>query len=228
MCSKLVLLFVLLFAVEKISSKFEFTNINCTSLDNNFDAFEYCHLKSVNRSYKYLSVKVNLFKKPITKIKTFSKFEFTNINCTSLDKDFDDFETCHLKSVNRSYKYVSIKVNLFKTPITKVKIRGILYKRFNGYKPFMFNVTVDACRYLKNPKSNSVVHYFLEFLRPYSNMIHSCPFDHDLIVDKLTVSFVNHQMTKVLPFPEGDYLLETHWIAYDIDRAVVRVYGTLS
>ncbi|XP_070074016.1 uncharacterized protein [Drosophila takahashii] len=157
-----------------------------------------------------------------------SKFEFTNIECTTLDKKFDDFEYCYLKSINRTYKYLSLKVNLFKTPITKVKVRGTLFKRFNGYKPFMFNVTVDACRFLKNTKSNALASYFLDFLKPYSNMNHSCPFDHDLIVDKLAVDFVNHQATKVLPFPEGSYFLETHWIAYDIDRAVVKVYGTLS
>lgn len=33
---------------------------------------------------------------------------------------------------------------------------------------------------------------------------------------------------KELPFPEGDYLFETHWIAYDVDRAVVKFYGNLS
>ncbi|XP_017065636.2 uncharacterized protein LOC108104203 [Drosophila eugracilis] len=142
-----------------------------------------------------------------------SKFEFTNINCTSLDKTFDDFEYCYLKSVNRSYKYLSVKVNLFKTPIAKVKVRGTLFKRFNGYKPFMFNVTVDACRFLNNTKSSPIAAYLLQ---------------HDLIMDKLEIGFVNHQVTKVLPFPEGAYLLETHWIAYDIDRAVVKVYGTLS
>jgi len=48
--------------------------------------------------------------------------EFTNVKCTSWDKKFDDFEYCHLKSVNRSFKYLSLKVNLFKVPITKVKV----------------------------------------------------------------------------------------------------------
>ncbi|XP_017065637.1 uncharacterized protein LOC108104204 [Drosophila eugracilis] len=160
--------------------------------------------------------------------KIFSKFEFTNINCTSLDKDFDDIEYCYLKSVNRSYKYLSLKVNLLKTPVTKVKINGRLFKRFNGYRPFMFNITADFCRFMTNTNSNAVANYFFEFLKSHSNINHTCPYDHDLILDKLDVSFVNHHVTKVLPFPEGDYLLETHWIAYGIDRAVVKIYGTLS
>ncbi|XP_070070446.1 uncharacterized protein [Drosophila takahashii] len=155
-----------------------------------------------------------------------SKFEFTNINCTSLDNEFDSFEYCFLKSVNRTYKYVSIKVNLFKTPVTKVHFS--LNKRFSGYRPFLYNVTVDACRFLQNPASNPIVNYFYGFLTTHTNLNHTCPFVADILFDKINVEFVNHRFSKVLPFPEGDYYLESNWIAYDINRAVIKVYGTLS
>nr|NP_001027165.1 uncharacterized protein Dmel_CG33654 [Drosophila melanogaster]AAZ52522.1 uncharacterized protein Dmel_CG33654 [Drosophila melanogaster] len=145
-----------------------------------------------------------------------SKFEFTNLQCTSFDKSFDDFEYCYIRSANRSYKYLTLKVNLFKTP------------RFNGYRPFMFNITLDACRFLKNTDSKPIAKYFYEFFNSYSNLNHSCPFNHDLIVDKIPIDFVNHRVTNILPFPEGDYLLETHWIAYEIDRAMVKIYYTIS
>ncbi|XP_022216568.1 uncharacterized protein LOC111070380 [Drosophila obscura] len=157
-----------------------------------------------------------------------SKFEFTNIKCTSLDAKFSDFEYCYLRSINRTYKYMSVKVNLFDTPITKIKVNGALYKRFSGYRPFMYNVTIDACRFLRDTASNPVAGYLFNFFKKYSNMNHACPYDHDLIFEKLPIDFVNEQATKVLPFPEGDYLLETNWFAYDIKRAVVKVYGTLS
>ncbi|EDW42857.1 GM26239 [Drosophila sechellia] len=164
----------------------------------------------------------------MTKWASSSKFEFTNVQCTSFDKSFDDFEYCYIRSANRSYKYLSAKVNLFKTPITKAKITLILYKRFNGYRPFMFNVTLDACRFLRNTDSSPIGKYFYDFFNSYSNINHTCPFKHDMIVEKIPIDFVNHRVTKVLPFPEGDYLLETHWIAYDIDRAMVKIYYTIS
>ncbi|XP_033232290.1 uncharacterized protein [Drosophila pseudoobscura] len=164
----------------------------------------------------------------VTCFKISSKFEFTNLKCTALDRKFADFEYCHLRSVNRTYKYMSVKVNLFKTPITKIKVNGALFKRFSGYRPFMYNVTIDACRFLNNTESNPVAGYLYNFFNKYSNMNHTCPYDHDLQVEKLPIEFVNYQTTKVLPFPEGDYLLELHWYAYDINRAVVKVYGTLS
>ncbi|XP_043654765.1 uncharacterized protein LOC122621082 [Drosophila teissieri] len=160
-----------------------------------------------------------------------SKFEFTNIRCNSLDKQFAEFEHCLIKPINRSYKYVSIKAKLFKTPVTKVKINVRILKRFdgyNGYRPFMVNLTVDACRFLDNMNSNPMGKYLYGFIKPYTNMNHSCPYDHDLIVDKLPIQFVNYQVTKVLPVPEGDYVYESHWFAYDIKRAVVKVHGTIS
>ncbi|EDW37865.1 GL20682 [Drosophila persimilis] len=59
-------------------------------------------------------------------------------------------------------------------------------------------------------------------------MNHSCPYDHDLIVDKLTIEQINNRFSKLLAFPEGDYMVESHFLAYGINRAVVKVYFTLS
>ncbi|XP_017058108.1 uncharacterized protein LOC108099247 [Drosophila ficusphila] len=157
-----------------------------------------------------------------------ARVEFTNFKCKALDQEFCNFEHCYIKAVNRSYKYLTAKVNLYKVPVTRVKLNIGLYKRFNGYKPFLYNLTVNVCSFMKNPKSNPVTFYFYEFIKGISNMNHTCPYDHDLVWDKLSNEIINHRVTKVLPFPEGDYMVEMHWIAYDITRAVVKMYGTLS
>ncbi|XP_022228667.1 uncharacterized protein LOC111078351 isoform X4 [Drosophila obscura] len=54
-------LFLLIVVSYEVASKVEFTNIVCTSLDKEFSEFEYCYLKSVNRTYKYVSVKSKFF-----------------------------------------------------------------------------------------------------------------------------------------------------------------------
>ncbi|KAH8247326.1 hypothetical protein KR038_002459, partial [Drosophila bunnanda] len=156
------------------------------------------------------------------------KVEFTNIKCTSLDKDFTDFDYCFLKSVNRTYKYISLRAKLLKTPVTKVKVNIELQKRYNGYRPFLYNVTVDACRFLKNPQSNPIAKYLYGFFKNHSNMNHTCPFSEEIKVEKLPVHYMNQHVTDVLPFPKGDYLFRSNWIAYDINRAKVDVYFTLS
>ncbi|XP_041630408.1 uncharacterized protein [Drosophila kikkawai] len=224
----IIFLIMVLYSVKEIKSKFEFTNIKCTSLDKEFDDFEYCRIKSVNRSFKYISLKVKMYKIPVHNVKILAAVEFTNVKCTSLDPKFADFEYCIMKSVNRSYKYISAKVKLFKKPITKVKVNVELMKRYSGYKPFLYNVTVDACRFLKNPGSNPIAGYLYGFFRDHSNMNHTCPFDHDLILEKLTINFVNQHVTNVLPFPTGDYLFQSNWLAYDINRAKFSVYWTIS
>ncbi|XP_065722278.2 uncharacterized protein [Drosophila suzukii] len=154
--------------------------------------------------------------------------EFTNVKCTSWDKKFDDFEYCHLKSVNRSFKYLSLKVNLFKVPITKVKVNFALLKRYSGYKPFLYNITVDACKLLKHPKANPIFGFFHGLFKEHSNMNHSCPYDHDLVVEKLPTSFMNQKITGALNFPHGDYLFHSDWLAYGINRATVDFFYTLS
>ncbi|KAH8351985.1 hypothetical protein KR084_001008 [Drosophila pseudotakahashii] len=157
-------------------------------------------------------------------IQVMSGMEFTNVKCTSHDPEFAIFDYCLLKSVNRTYKYLSLKVKLLKTPITKIKMNISIFQRLNGYKPFLYNVTVDACKIVKNQKSNPVASYLYSLFKSHSNMNHSCPYDHDIILEKLNTKFVNNQVTDVLPVPPGDYLFHSNWIAYDINRVTTNVY----
>ncbi|KAH8305821.1 hypothetical protein KR059_011743, partial [Drosophila kikkawai] len=161
-----------------------------------------------------------------TTFKIATKVEFTNAKCITLDPDFASFEYCFLKSVNRTYKYLSVKVNLHKTPVTKVKVS--ILKRYNGYKPFFYNVTVDACKFVVREKPDPIATYLYSMFKSYSNMNHSCPFDNDILVEKLPIGFINQQVTEVLPVPHGDYLFHSNWLAYDINRATVSVYFTIS
>ncbi|KAH8285142.1 hypothetical protein KR054_005707, partial [Drosophila jambulina] len=160
---------------------------------------------------------------------------FTNIKCESFDKDFMVFEYVRLKSVNRTYKYVSGRVKLLKTPVNNIKVNMALYQRLNGYKPFLYNFTLDACKlcvyvtkFLKNQKSNPIASYFYGFLTEHSNMNHSCPYDHDIVVDRLSTAFMNHRLTNILPFPEGDYMIKTYWIFTGVEKALTKFYFTLS
>ncbi|XP_017099402.1 uncharacterized protein [Drosophila bipectinata] len=156
------------------------------------------------------------------------RFEFTNVNCSSFDKKFGEFEYCFLKSVNRSYKYFSAKLQLYQLPISIIKINLVMWKRYNGYKPFLYNITVDFCKFINNRKSNPVANFVFESYQRYSNLNHSCPFNHDLIMEKLSIDIMNHRMTKILPFPEGDYLFETTWFRSRVRTFVMKIYGTLS
>ncbi|KAH8232229.1 hypothetical protein KR032_002459, partial [Drosophila birchii] len=185
----------------------------------------------------------NIFIIPF-QLKTETRLEFTNFVCTSYDKNFGEFEYCYLKSINRSNKYISGKCNAYQLPITKgkvglgklygMKLRNIiqanfgLWKRFNGYKPFLHNITLDACAFFQNPKSNPVANFYYGTIRDYTNLNHTCPLYHGVILDKLPIDFVNYRLTRVLPFPTGDYLIKIHWLVGNFLTASAKVYATLS
>uniref|UniRef100_B3P459 GG17093 n=1 Tax=Drosophila erecta TaxID=7220 RepID=B3P459_DROER len=158
----------------------------------------------------------------------YSGFESTNVKCTSHDESYATFEYCFLKAINRTYKYVSIKVKLHQVPVRKVKVNFALYERLNGYKPFLYNVTVDACNYLLKPKGNPVVTFIFGLFAPYSNMNHSCPFNHDVTVEKVPFSYITSQLTDILPFPKSSYAFFSEWYGDGKRRATVEVYGTLT
>ncbi|KAH8247708.1 hypothetical protein KR038_008793, partial [Drosophila bunnanda] len=160
--------------------------------------------------------------------KAHSRFEFTNVNCTAYGKDIVEIEYCYIKSINRTYKYLSGKMKLNEIPFDKFTVNMVIWKRFNGYRPFLYNITVNGCKFLNNPKSNIIGKFIYDTYKPYSNINHSCPYTNDLVLDKLPVEFMNHQLTKILPLPEGDYLIEFRWIRSRNVFANVKIYFNLS
>ncbi|XP_020816967.1 uncharacterized protein LOC110190695 [Drosophila serrata] len=123
---------------------------------------------------------------------------------------------------------MSVKARLLQDPITDIKFHLAIYQRLNGYRPFLYNITVDACKFQRNRKKYPVVKFFFDIVEPYSNINHTCPYSHDATFDKVPVTYIDHRLSNILPFPKGDYMLETNWFAYDIHRAAVKFYGTLS
>ncbi|XP_017014177.2 uncharacterized protein [Drosophila takahashii] len=160
--------------------------------------------------------------------KVYSRYEFTNVKCECFDKKFCEVDYCYIKSKNRTYKYISVRCKLLQIPLTNIKVNFGLYQRLNGYKPFLYNMTVDACKFLKSPQSNPVANYFYNYFKDVSNLNHSCPFDHDIIVDKMTAESFLHRATNILPFPKGSYMFQVDFYIYNIKRAVVQLFGSLS
>ncbi|XP_017071301.2 uncharacterized protein LOC108107968 [Drosophila eugracilis] len=157
-----------------------------------------------------------------------SLVEFTNLKCDTVNKDIAEFEYCTLKSINRTYKYATAKIKLHQIPITRAKVNFGLYKRLNGYKPFLYNQTINACTFFKNQRASPVAKYFYDIIKGVSNLNHSCPYNHDIIIDKLSTEIINYHSTQVLAYPEGNYMLESHWILNDNPAIIVQVYLSLS
>ncbi|KAH8333978.1 hypothetical protein KR059_005089, partial [Drosophila kikkawai] len=150
-------------------------------------------------------------------------FEFTNIKCTSLDTTKMDIAACFLRSVNRTYKYLSFRTKVYQFPVTDVTVSVQVLKRLNGYKPFLFNFTADGCKFLKGHR-NQMTQFFFNLYAPYSNINHPCPFYHDVYVEKLPISHLNYLLSKVLPVPEGFYLVHSTISTHTSPLAEIKVY----
>ncbi|XP_037941879.1 uncharacterized protein LOC119674797 [Teleopsis dalmanni] len=150
--------------------------------------------------------------------------EFTNIKCTSLDKKFTDFDYCYLRSINRTYKYLSIKAKLFQKPVTNASVRWTVLRKTNGYKPFLIDLTFDVCDFFKSHK-DSLSRLTYSFFRDYSNLNHTCPYDHDVIIEKLDTNFMNSKLSALpINLPTGEYAFFSTWMAFNIPRVDVKVY----
>ncbi|KAH8346624.1 hypothetical protein KR084_007125, partial [Drosophila pseudotakahashii] len=159
-----------------------------------------------------------------------SKYEFTNIKCNTKDKTFLEFEYCYIKSVNRSYKYISLKTKIHQLPVSDATGNLQILRRFRTYMPITMNVTIDVCKYMASKKNsgNPMLRLYEEVSKKYSNFNHKCPYDHDIEIEKLPVQYMNRYFTDILPLPVGDYAFYSSWCIKGIERATVWIYSTIS
>ena len=50
-------------------------------------------------------------------------------------------------------------------------------KKANGYRPFLYNHTVDFCSVMKYGNKFPVINIFISLLSKDSNINHTCPYD---------------------------------------------------
>lgn len=174
--------------------------------------------------------------------------KFTNIKCVSYDKAFADFRYCKLKALSPNKVALFLHVQLFQLPVNNVSINLDVYRKANGYRPFLFNKTSDFCQFLRNPKRIPLGKILMDIIAMYSNINHTCPynvrvavsksfirifkilnviplfpfhFQHDIIVKDFILTT---QHVQLLPVPTGDYLLRISVGAYNEFKATVSAY----
>ncbi|XP_033233038.1 uncharacterized protein [Drosophila pseudoobscura] len=133
-------------------------------------------------------------------------FKFTNFVCESYNKSFVVFNTCRLKAINRNKVVFNMNATILH-PANAITIRCRLFKKANGFKPWMVDRSIDVCRYMRtgyDPYLKIVFGLFHDF----TNMNHTCPYVGPQILNGF---YLRPEMLR-LPLPTGDYLLALHWI----------------
>lgn len=84
------------------------------------------------------------------------------------------FHECRLKAISRNKVILNMNGTVL-YPANRILIQIKLYKRDNGYKPWLVNVIIDACKFIKqnyNPLAKIIFSLFQDF----SNINHTCPY----------------------------------------------------
>ncbi|XP_039964867.1 uncharacterized protein LOC126760999 [Bactrocera neohumeralis] len=155
-------------------------------------------------------------------VDTFTKL--TNINCKTLDKPFADFKSCRLHVPKRGEIALSLHVRLFQLPVNNVSVNLAFFKKASGYRPFLYNVTVDFCGYMANKKRYPFLNIFHGAFLTKSNINHTCPYNHDIIIQNL---ILRDDMFGRLPVPAGEYMTKLMVGAYNEWKADVKAYFTI-
>ncbi|KAH8301245.1 hypothetical protein KR018_009238 [Drosophila ironensis] len=134
-----------------------------------------------------------------------SLFKFTNVKCSCYDKSFCDFSQCELKVQGRGRIALSIYVKVRQLPVKRVRVNMSLFRKFSGYRPFMYNITVDACNFFRSAKRHPWFTIGYNMISNFTNVNHSCPYNHDIIVSNLVLT---DEMLDMTPFPTGSYMLQ--------------------
>ncbi|EDV37331.1 uncharacterized protein Dana_GF13392 [Drosophila ananassae] len=145
---------------------------------------------------------------------------FTNLKCESLDEKFILFPTCRLNVIGRGVIAANVYAKLLKLPITRMVMRFNIFRKLNGYHPFLFNVSHEICHFLKNPNRKQVFYYFHRAFMSYSNLDHPCPYNHDVVVRNCSLE---DKMFKMVPLPKGSYKL-----TLELDNGAFKWVGIVS
>ncbi|XP_065365647.1 uncharacterized protein LOC135958685 [Calliphora vicina] len=148
--------------------------------------------------------------------------KFTNLECHGFDPEFVQIPLCRLKVVARNKVSVNYHLKLLQLPLNNnLTVRGQLLRKSNEYRPFIYNTSTDFCRFLKNGHKFLFWKIILDIARPFTNVNHSCPLNHDIIVANLSL---NESDMKLILFPAGDYLLRLYLDAYQKPKININAY----
>ncbi|XP_017105775.3 uncharacterized protein [Drosophila bipectinata] len=106
-------------------------------------------------------------------------------------------------------------------PADNVWINWSIFRRYNGYQPFLYNISTDFCQLMKNVNKLSFESLVINAIMTKSNLNHTCPYNHDIILDNLEFS---DDFLKKLPLPQGDYKIQLRFATYRVWRVQVTIF----
>ncbi|EDW18450.1 uncharacterized protein LOC6582271 [Drosophila mojavensis] len=154
-----------------------------------------------------------------------SHFKLNNVICRCYDTAYCTFKQCELTIRRRGMAAFSMYTVLHKRPVDNIYINLELFKKSNGYRSYLINQSIDFCYYMRNPKAYIFFHAFHKTFVAVSNFNHTCPYDHDIIINR----FIYERGSMIdLPLPNGEYMINVKLSVSKIWRAELKIFVTRS
>ncbi|XP_033232384.1 uncharacterized protein [Drosophila pseudoobscura] len=150
-------------------------------------------------------------------------FKFTNFVCESYNQSWFVFHNYRLKAVSRNKVLLNMNGTILH-PANNISVHSRIFKKANGYKPWLFDIYFDVCQYLRK-RNQPFVNIVYGLFKDFSNINHSCPYVVRLYVyveplvhlkfilqgPQIVKDFYLRPELLRLPFPTGDYLVAIQW-----------------
>ncbi|KAH8302018.1 hypothetical protein KR044_001887, partial [Drosophila immigrans] len=146
--------------------------------------------------------------------------KLTNVVCESYDKSWIVVNNCRLRAISRNRTVYNLNITLLHS-CSNILVNVQVFKRANGYKPWLFNFTMDACKFQRKSYNPTAILMY-NAIKDFANMNHTCPYVGDQIIEGF---YLRPELVR-LPLPTGDYLVSGDWILNNKKRLVVSLYGS--
>ncbi|KAH8339613.1 hypothetical protein KR067_004721, partial [Drosophila pandora] len=140
--------------------------------------------------------------------------KFKSLYCTLYDKDYGEFTICKLKAISRTVNSITMHYKQISV-VDKVMIRVEILKRANGWRPFLYDISVDMCDFLVK-RNNPILNIAFSLLKPYLNTNYSCPLkvNATIFCDKLEWDL--DQFRVRFPIETGEYGLRMSFYYHNV------------
>ncbi|XP_049308396.1 uncharacterized protein LOC105224665 [Bactrocera dorsalis] len=145
------------------------------------------------------------------------------ITCECVQPTSLNITVCTLKQMPHDMAEVSVAVTLLQRPINNASLSALLIKRGYEDRAPIVDYTIDGCAFFRNKRRNFLAAFAHKAmgLDKYSNLNHSCPYDHDILVDRY--AFNGRAIGKIIPFGNGEFTFVTKWLTYNDLKAIVKI-----
>ncbi|EDW92541.2 uncharacterized protein Dyak_GE11452 [Drosophila yakuba] len=142
--------------------------------------------------------------------------KMTNAVCKSYNQSWVVVHYCRLKAYSRSKTSLNINATLSE-PAKNISMHAKAMKKANGYKPFLYDFTIDACEFMRR-RNHPVAKIVWNMIRNVSTINHTCPYEGLQMVSDF------NPVELPIPLPSGDYLLLIDWLFDGKPQFATNVY----